>query len=262
MGADAVFQIKRLKYKYPRSETYAIDGIDLDVKEGRITSVIGANGCGKSTLFHLLSRMMKPTEGEILLREKNIDVLGRRSYAKEVAIVHQYNTATDDITVKKLVMMGRTPYHGALSGACTKEDFDAVECAMEITDTAGFADTPVMRLSGGQRQRVWLAMALAQGTKVLLLDEITTYLDIYYQLQLLRLARELNEKHKITIMMVMHDINQAMAYSHDVVVMKKRKILTSGSAQEVINSDLLHEAFGVNAKLTVLDGHPYCIYEP
>lgn len=260
MADNSVFELKDLVFSYEKG-TQILKGVSLEVERGKITSVIGANGCGKSTLFHLLCGLLRPDSGEIILNGRPAASIPRKEFARTVSIVHQYNTAPDDLTVRKLVALGRTPYHTAFSSAMSDEDREAVQYALEITDTEKYADRPVLDLSGGQRQRVWLAMALAQRTDVLLLDEITTYLDVYYQLQLLGLIRELNREHGITILMVLHDINEAMKYSDNAIVLKGGYLLDEGPVQTVLNEDNLFEAFGIHTVIREIEGQRICIYE-
>ncbi len=257
---EAAFCLKDVLFGYDKAEP-VLRGIDLTIPKGEITAVLGPNGCGKSTLFHLICGTLKADGGSILLGNRKIEDIPRKEFAREVSIVHQYNVAPDDITVRKLVSMGRTPYHGMLSNRFNDEDIRAVNRALEITDTEKFADKYVSNLSGGQRQRVWLAMALAQNTKILLLDEITTYLDIYYQLQLLRMIADLRKDYGITVMMVLHDINQAMEFCSKAVLMDKGNILAAGDCEKIINEENLLKAFHVRSELHNLEGRQYCIFK-
>ena len=177
-----IFTVKDLHFAYGKQNV--LTGLNLTLHEGAITTLIGANGCGKSTLFNLMTKNLRPDRGEILLKEENIAEIKLKEFAKQVSIVHQYNTAPTDLTVEKLVSYGRTPYHTMGLSPDAKEDEEKVQWAMEITHTLKHRQKPVSELSGGQKQRVWIAMALAQDTKVLFLDEPTTYLDIRYQLQI------------------------------------------------------------------------------
>ena len=174
--AHNVFTVKGLSFAYGKQQV--LNGLDLQIHEGAITTLIGANGCGKTTLFNLMTKNLRPDKGEVFLNDKNIADLRLKDYAKRVAIVHQYNTAPADITVERLISYGRTPYHTMGLSPDVKEDEEKVKWAMEITNTLKYKDKAVSELSGGQKQRVWIAMALAQDTKVLFLDEPTTYLDI------------------------------------------------------------------------------------
>lgn len=205
---DNVFDIKGLTFSYGSEQV--IKGLDLSLKEGKVTTLIGANGCGKSTLFNLITKNLKPQGGSIMLGGREVSQIKLKDFAKQVAIVHQYNTAPADISVEKLVAFGRTPYHGFGSIANSKEDEQKIKRALEITNTEKLKDKAVAQLSGGQKQRVWIAMALAQDTKILFFDEPTTYLDIRYQLQILKLVRRLNEEYGMTVVMVLHGINQSL----------------------------------------------------
>ena len=257
---DSVFEVKDLRFSYEKGNE-VLKGVSLSVEKGRITSVIGANGCGKSTFFHLLCGLLKPDAGEIRLNGTATEQIPRKEFARLVSIVHQYNTAPDDLTVRKLVALGRTPYHTAFSPTMSDADRGAVQEALEITDTEKYADRPVLDLSGGQRQRVWLAMALAQRTDILLLDEITTYLDVYYQIQLLSLIRELNRSRGITILMVLHDINEAIRYSDNAILLKGGSLLDQGPVEEVLNEKNLYDAFAIRTHIREVDGQRICIYE-
>ena len=259
MPDDAVFATKNLSFSYGQGARVLHD-VSLQVPCGKITAVLGANGCGKSTLFRLLCGFLKPTSGEVLLHGKEVAHIPRKEFARQVSIVHQSNTAPGDITVRKLVALGRTPYHRIFSGAMTEADRACVERALSITDTAKFAELPVLALSGGQRQRVWLAMALAQDAKVLLLDEITTYLDIYYQLQLMQLVYDLNRKDGITVVMILHDINQAIQCSDHTIIMRQGRVLASGETSQVITQGHLYQAFHVEASIRSVEGKKIIIY--
>lgn len=252
--------VSHLTFGYEKGSTI-LDDVSFSIKSGKITTLIGANGCGKSTLFHLLTGMLKPDSGEVLLDNIDIKSIKRRDFSKRIAVVHQYNTAPDDLTVRKLVEMGRTPYRNILSYGQSQSDEQAVNSALEITDTLKYADRVISRLSGGQKQRVWLALALAQSPEILLLDEITTYLDIHYQYEILNLIRKLNSEQKLTVIMVLHDINQAIEYSDNSIIMKDGRILASGAADEVIIKENLDVAFEVNTCLTKLNGRNYCCIE-
>lgn len=194
--ASNIFTVKNLSFSYGKQQV--LNGLDFSLHEGRITTLIGANGCGKSTLFNLMTKNLKPDQGEVFLREENIANLRLKDFAREAAIVHQYNTAPPDLTVEKLVSYGRTPYHTMGLSSDPQKDEEKIQWALEITHTSKHKDKPVTELSGGQKQRVWIAMALAQDTKVLFLDEPTTYLDVRYQLQILKLIQKLNREYGIT----------------------------------------------------------------
>lgn len=252
--------VSHLTFGYEKGNTILND-VSFSIKSGEITTLIGANGCGKSTLFHLLTGRLKPNSGEVLLDNINIESIKRRVFSKRIAVVHQYNIAPDDLTVRKLVEMGRTPYRNIFSYGQSQSDGQAVNSALEITDTLKYADRMISSLSGGQKQRVWLALALAQSPEILLLDEITTYLDIHYQYEILNLIRKLNSEQKLTVIMVLHDINQAIEYSDNAIIMKNGRVLASGAANKVIIKENLDVAFKVNTCLTKLNGRNYCCIE-
>lgn len=257
MESNITYSVGDLFFAYGKHEV--LKGLSFDLHQGKITTLIGANGCGKSTLFNLMTKNLKPDSGEILLDGKNLADIRLKDFAKQAAIVHQYNTAPADLTVEKLISYGRTPYHtlGLLPDA--KEDEEKVRWAMEITHTLNHKDKPVAELSGGQKQRVWIAMALAQNTKILFLDEPTTYLDIRYQLQILKLIRRLNREFGITIVMVLHDINQSLYYSDEIVTMKEGKIIAQGNPEDVITTELVREVYDVDLTIQYTDGNPFIL---
>ena len=249
-------EVRNVTFAYGRNEV--LKCISMKIKEGKVTTIIGANGCGKSTLFSLMTKNLFPASGQIFLRSKNINNLSLKEFAQKAAIVHQYNTVSDDITVERLVSFGRTPHRKLLSAA-GEEDERCVEWAMEVTNVAKYRDREVSRLSGGQKQRVWIAMALAQNTKILFLDEPTTYLDVRYQLDILRLIRRLNREFGITILMVLHDINQSLYYSDEIIAMKDGRTIAQGSPEEVITSELVKTVYGVDLDIKTIDGKPFVI---
>ena len=206
-----------------------------------------------------MTKNLKPSSGHIELHGKNLADIRLKELAKQAAIVHQYNIAPADLLVEKLISYGRTPYHTLGLTPDAKKDEEKVRWAMEITHTEKLKDKPVSELSGGQKQRVWIAMALAQDTKILFLDEPTTYLDIRYQLQILKLIRRLNREFGITIVMVLHDINQSLYYSDEIIAMKDGKIIAQGLPEEVITSGLVREVYGVDLNIQRVDGKPFMI---
>lgn len=257
---SGVLEVKNLVFGY-RSGQRIVNDISFELTTGRVSALIGANGCGKSTLFKLITGALKAEDGAVFYNGTDIRRLRQRDFAKNVAVVHQYNTAPSDMTVRKLVELGRTPHQRRLFGRFEDEDKRAVEEAMQLTDTKKFEDIPVSLLSGGQKQRVWLAMALAQEPKLLLLDEITTYLDIHYQIELLSMIKELNIHKKITVLMVLHDINQAVRFADEIIVMKEGQVLALGEVKDVVGESVLNEAFDVETKIVSLDGQMYCLFD-
>ena len=252
-----IFTVKSLSFAYGKHQV--LQGLDFSLREGEITTLIGANGCGKSTLFNLMTKNLKPDQGEIQFRGQDIAHLRLKDFAKEVAIVHQYNTAPPDLTVEKLVGYGRTPYHTLGLSGDPQQDEEKIRWALEITHTVKHKDKPVAELSGGQKKRVWIAMALAQDTKVLFLDEPTTYLDVRYQLQILKLIQKLNREYGITIVMVLHDINQSLYYSDEIVAMKGGKIIAQGVPECILTGELVKEVYDVDLTIQSVDGKPFVI---
>lgn len=249
---------ENISFGYEKDKLILKD-VSFVLSPNEITSLLGANGCGKSTLFRLLTGTVKPQNGRILFDGKNIESIKKKHFSQHIAVVHQYNTAPADLTVRKLVEMGRTPYKNIFSYGKSSEDETAVENALQITDTYKYADNMISTLSGGQRQRVWLAMALAQDPDILLLDEITTYLDIHYQYGILNLIKSLNKDKKLTVLMVLHDINQAIAFSDNAIVMENGKILSCGKTEKVITKSVVDSAFAVDIKMTDINSKRYCI---
>lgn len=255
--SDNVFQIRGLSFAYGKHAV--LKGLDLDLHAGRITTLIGANGCGKSTLFHLMTKNLRPDAGRILLHGQDISACRLRDFARQVAIVHQYNTAPADLSVEKLVAYGRTPYQTMGLSPDPEADAEKIRWALEITHTDKYRDKPVAELSGRQKQRVWIAMALAQGTQILFLDEPTTYLDIRYQLQILHLIRQLNQELGMTIVMVLHDINQSLHYSDEIVAMSDGQVCAHGLPEEIVTPELIRRVYDVDLSIRPVDGKPFVI---
>lgn len=238
--------IKKISFSY--GENPFIKELTTHIEKGKITTIMGPNGSGKSTLLNLMVKQLLPKSGQIIVDDKEVTDCTFKELAKSIAIVHQYNTAPEDITVRELVAYGRTPYQSFWSTKDDDED-EIVSWALQVTKLEELAHKRVGQLSGGERQRAWIAMALAQKTDILLLDEPTTYLDIFYQLEVLSLVRELNQKYGLTIIMVLHDINQAMQFSHNVIIMKKGQILYSGNVTKVLTEERLFEVYGIQATI-------------
>lgn len=222
-----------------------LHGIDGSIETGKVTTIIGPNGCGKSTLLGVLSNHYRPQNGQVVLDGKALTDFKPKELAKRLAVVHQQNNAPSDMTVEKLTAYGRIPYKSLFSSS-TKEDEEAVEWALASTNLLDKRKMPIDQLSGGQMQRVWIAMALTQQTPYLFLDEPTTYLDIYYQYELLELVRSLNKEHGISIVMVLHDINQAIRYSDTIIAMKDGQIAAKGAPADIITADAIKEIYGVD----------------
>ncbi|MDJ0463934.1 ABC transporter ATP-binding protein [Streptomyces sp. H27-C3] len=224
-----------------------IDDLDVAIPPGVITTIIGPNGCGKSTLLRTLTRLLKPTSGTVVLDGEDIVRLKTRDVAKKLGLLPQAPVAPEGLTVADLVARGRHPHQSWLR-QWSSDDAGVVERALAMTGVSDLADRPVDSLSGGQRQRVWISMTLAQGTELLLLDEPTTYLDLAHAIDVLDLVDDLHES-GCTVVMVLHDLNLATRYSDNLIVMREGSILAQGHPRDVITAELLHEAFGLQARV-------------
>ena len=233
--------------------TLAYDGnvvtrdLSVTIPDGGFTAIVGPNACGKSTLLRALARMLKPREGTVLLDGAAIGSRPTREVAKQLGLLPQSATAPDGITVSDLVARGRHP-HQSLFRPWSKEDARAVREAMEQTDVVPLADRPVDELSGGQRQRVWLAMALAQETPLLLLDEPTTFLDIAHQLEVLDLCAQLHERGR-TLVAVLHDLNHACRYATQLIAMREGAIAAQGPPEDIVDAELVEAVFGLRCSV-------------
>jgi iron complex transport system ATP-binding protein len=236
----------RVAFAY--GERRVVDDLSLAVPDGRITVVVGANACGKSTLLRGLARLLKPEAGTVVLDGRSIAEHPTRDVARVLGMLPQSPIAPEGITVRELVSRGRHP-HQTWWRQWGEDDADAVDHALSATAMEQLADREVDELSGGQRQRAWIAMAVAQDTDLLLLDEPTTYLDVAHQLDVLELVTELNRDHGRTIVMVLHDLNLACRYAHHIVAMRDGRIIAEGDPSEVVTVELLREAFSLEASI-------------
>jgi iron complex transport system ATP-binding protein len=222
--------------------------LNVQIPKGKITTIIGPNGCGKSTLLKTLSRIMKPKTGSIYLNGKNISKLATKDIAKQLAILPQSPESPGGLTVYELVSYGRFPYQKGF-GSLTADDKKVIEWALTVTGVKAFQHKPIDSLSGGQRQRVWIAMALAQETELILLDEPTTYLDLAHQLEVLELLYSLNKEEKRTIVMVLHDLNHAARFSDYLIAMRDGSIVCEGTPHEVMTKETLRDVFHIDAEI-------------
>jgi ABC-type cobalamin/Fe3+-siderophores transport system ATPase subunit len=223
-----------------------VDGIELELVPGRITALVGPNGSGKSTLLRALARVLRPTTGLVLLDGRELHAQPSRHVARRLALLPQDATLPEGVTVRQLVELGRQP-HIARLGFLRRADHDAVSWALAVAGLTEFADRRVDTLSGGERQRAWLALALAQQTPVLLLDEPTTYLDVRHQLDVLELVRRLNRDHGLTVCWVLHDLNAAAAFSDRMVWLREGRIVAQGTPDELLTPELVRRTFDVEA---------------
>ncbi|WP_326637758.1 ABC transporter ATP-binding protein [Streptosporangium sp. NBC_01755] len=222
-----------------------ITDLDVSILDGKITAIVGANACGKSTLLRGLARLLKPRRGAVYLDDRTLTELSTLDVAKMLGLLPQTPVAPDGITVADLVSRGRYPHQGWFR-RWTDRDHEAVTRALAATDTAGLLDRPLRALSGGQRQRVWVAMALAQDTDLLLLDEPTTFLDINHQVELLRLLRRLNAESGKTIVAVLHDLNLACRFCDHIIAMADGAVVAEGPPTAVVTAELVEKVFGLS----------------
>jgi iron complex transport system ATP-binding protein len=222
--------------------------LSVDIATGKITCIVGANACGKSTLLRALARLLKPNAGVVLLDGESIHRLSTKVVATRLGILPQSPIAPEGITVADLVARGRYP-HQKWFRQWTGADEAIITDAMRATGTIDIATRPVDELSGGQRQRVWIAMALAQGTDVMLLDEPTTFLDLAHQVEVLDLLVDLNLRDQRTIVLVLHDLNHAARYSHHLIAMRDGRLIAQGTPDEIITEELVHEVFGLRCQV-------------
>ncbi len=228
-----------------------LQDISLRFAEGKRTAIIGPNGAGKSTLLRALAALHSDYRGEILLDGENIRRIGRKRLSQRLAVLPQNVQAPPDTTVERLVDYGRFPYRSWFRSSDAKADREAVEWALFVTRLEEFRQRQVLSLSGGERQRAWIAMALAQRPKILLLDEPTTYLDIAHQLEVMQIVRQLYEEYHITVIMVLHDINHALQYADEIAIIKNHGIFGQGPPKEMLTVDTLAAVFGVKADIFI-----------
>ncbi|AGX06095.1 MULTISPECIES: ABC transporter ATP-binding protein [Bacillaceae] len=258
MTAGQAISTKELTLSY--GDTIIINELELEIPKGEITVFIGGNGCGKSTLLRSIARLLKPKSGSVLLEGKAISKLSTKDVARRMAILPQSPSAPEGLTVLQLVKQGRYPHQTWLK-QWTEDDEAKVNDALAATGIEHLKDRTVDSLSGGQRQRAWIAMTLAQDTDIILLDEPTTYLDMTHQIEILDLLFELNERENRTILMVLHDLNLACRYAHNIVAIKDKEIFAQGKPEFVINCSLVRNVFGMECEVTMdpLFGTPLCI---
>jgi iron complex transport system ATP-binding protein len=243
---DHSLVVERLTLGY--GDRVVVDDLDLVVPPGRITAIVGANACGKSTLLRSMSRLLKPRAGQVVLDGAEVHRTPARQLARTLGLLPQSPVAPEGITVADLVGRGRHPHQGLLSRWSAADDLAVAE-ALEATETTGLADRSVDELSGGQRQRVWIAMALAQQTDVLLLDEPTTFLDVSHQVEVLDLLTDLNRTRGTTVVMVLHDLNLAARYADHLVALADGRVHAAGTPRHVLTVDCVRAVFGLDSRV-------------
>jgi iron complex transport system ATP-binding protein len=249
---------ERLTLAY--GERAVVHELELAIERGQVTAVVGPNGCGKSTLLRALGRLLAPRAGAVLLDGRAIGTLPTKEVAKRLGLLPQSPIAPDGLVVEDLVARGRYP-HQRIFRQWSAQDEAAVDAALAATGTSDLRERPLDELSGGQRQRAWIAMTLAQQTEILLLDEPTTFLDLAHQIEILDLLADLVADHGRTVVMVLHDLNQACRYADRLVAMRDGRVHRSGPPAEVVDAELVREVFGLSAQVIAdpVTGTPLCL---
>lgn len=255
---DATLTAESLRIGYV--EQVVIQNLGVTIQEGQITALVGPNGSGKSTLLKTLARLIKPMNGAVYLDGRAISQLPTAEVARRLAILPQGPSAPPTLTVSELVEQGRFPHAGPLR-MLRRQDHQAIDEALQLTGMTNFAQRRLDNLSGGERQRAWIALALAQATPILLLDEPTTFLDIGHQLEVLSLVQSLNRERNMTIVLVLHDLNQAAQYAHRMIVMQRGAIVADGEPAATLTQTLLADVFRVRAHIVAdpESGAPVCL---
>jgi len=251
-------EARDLTLAYDRATVVA--ELSVRIRAEQITALVGANASGKSTLLRGLSRLLRPAAGGVYLDGRAIAQMSTKEVARRMAVLPQGPELPEAMTVRELAAQGRYP-HQRLLRQWSREDEAAVERALTATGMGALAERPLDELSGGQRQRAWIAMTLAQETQVLLLDEPTTFLDMAHQIELLELLRELNERDRRTIVMVLHDLNQAARYAHRIIAIRDGRLAADGPPEAVITEETVRALFGLEVRVIEhpVAGTPLCV---
>nr|WP_309237927.1 ABC transporter ATP-binding protein [Streptomyces albidus (ex Kaewkla and Franco 2022)] len=247
-GAPGANRLAGEKLTLAYDQRTITEGLSIAVPDNSFTVVVGPNACGKSTLLRALSRMLKPAAGSVMLDGADISGLPAKKLARTLGLLPQSSIAPDGITVADLVARGRYPHQGLLR-QWSKEDEQVVQASMAATGVEDLADRFVDELSGGQRQRVWIAMALAQQTPLLLLDEPTTYLDIAHQIEVLDLCASLHEEQGRTLVAVLHDLNHAARYATHLIAMREGSVVAEGAPGDIVTAQLVEDVFGMPCRV-------------
>lgn len=258
MIEENILEVKDISLSYQKEPI--VKELDVSFMKGKISVIIGPNGCGKSTLLKGISRLLKKETGTIILNDTNMDELSNKEIAKQLAFLPQSATAPEDVTVNDVVELGRYPYRKLLQKV-SKEEKIIVDEVLNQTGLFHLREENINNLSGGQKQRVWIAMALAQKTEIILLDEPTTYLDLGHQIEVLNLLKDLNETTNQTIIMVLHDLNLASRFSDYMIGMKDGRVAYEGVPNEMMTSAILKDLFGIEAYIgeDPVDKKPICL---
>lgn len=248
--------VKKLSVSY--EDNIIIEDMNLSIPKGKISIIIGANGCGKSTLLKTIARVNKSKSGDIIINNRNIKSIKEKDIAKEVAFLPQGPVCPSGLTVRELVSFGRFPYQKMIGGL-NSHDKEVINWAIKETGLCEFSDRVIENLSGGQRQRAWIALVLAQETEIIMLDEPTTYLDMAYQLEVLEVLQKLNKERNITIVIVLHELNNACKFADNIIGLKKGKIICEGHPKDVINKENLRKIYNIDANLRESENGQYPI---
>lgn len=240
---------------FERSSIFSLDDVSIHFPKQKVTSIIGPNGSGKSTFLKVMTRLVNQDRGIVTIDDLDVTNINPKVLARKMTMLSQTHNPDLDLTIGDLVSYGRLP-HRRWYEKLTDKDYDTIEWALSITNLHHLRHQSVKQLSGGERQRAWIAMAVVQSPDILLLDEPTTYLDISHQLEIMELVRYLNKNINMTVIMVLHDINQAAKYSDFLVVMQHGRIVKSGAPKNILNKALFRDVFSVHANISEVDGVP------
>lgn len=256
----AAINASKLGVSYNSGRSVIFSDLSVRIPEGKVTAIVGSNGSGKSTLLRAMARLLKPSSGTVYLDGHDIVQLSTKEIARKLAILPQGPEVPPGITTRDLVSYGRHPYQGLMAGF-TEEDKKAIDWAIRVTGVEHLTERAVDTLSGGERQRAWIALALAQKTRTLLLDEPVTFLDVQHELEILTLVQTLSRKYGITVGWVLHNLNNAASYSDHMIMIKKGKVYAEGRPGEVMTQENIREVFGVD--VTIIpdpeNGNPICL---
>lgn len=251
-------EVSNLRVAY--DDRIIIKDLNLAIPKGKITMIIGANGCGKSTFLKTVARILPAKKGDVKINGTSIKKHAPRELAKQMAVLPQSPKVPNGLLVKELVSYGRFPYQTPMGGL-KEEDMKMIRWALKATQMEAFAERPIEALSGGQRQRAWISMALAQGTDILLLDEPTTYLDMSHQLEILKLLKKLNEENGTTIVIVLHELNNATKFADHLIGLKNGSVVFEGRPLDVVTNENLKKLYGIDATLQLNEtgAYPICV---
>lgn len=239
-------KLKNVSFSY--KDKAILKGININIKKGKFVSILGKNGSGKSTLISLLSQKIKANKGEVLYLNKNIDTYSKKSLARKFAFLLQFNKFAEDILVEDYIYYGRTPFKNIFA-PINKRDILVVDEVIKLIGLENFKKRKMSSLSGGEKQRVYLAMCLAQEPEVLIMDEPTNHLDLYFQFELLSLIKEINIKKNITVICILHDLNQAIKVSDEVILLKDKKVYKQGNIKECFTKENIKEVFNIDVNI-------------